>query len=101
MTFTYERTIATYFSKKHDEYFDDSYEFDFHAEPSDVLDAIVDILIDEANGGELSKEERKLMQKITRSIIVENDLQTELEDKYYDELKEHFRDIALDSEIGD
>ena len=101
MTFEYERIIAVQYSRKHDKYFEQSYEFEYYVHPSRILDAIVDLVIDDANGKELNAEEMNLMRKITKNIIVDNDLQDKLEEKYYKELKEMFEQEALDNEVGD
>jgi hypothetical protein len=102
MTFTYERTISVCYSPKHDKYFEQTYEFNYCPDDESVLDAIVDLMINEANSNfYIPKEEREIMRKITKSIIEDNDLQESYENKYYDDLRDYFEEEALKCECGD
>jgi hypothetical protein len=57
---------------------------------SEVLDALAEILVSENESKELSVEERKVCEGITRKLIKDMEIQLELEEQYRDELKEYF-----------
>lgn len=102
MTFTYERTIASYYSELHDERFEDTYDFDYEPEREEVLDAIVSFLIEENSSNEnLNENEYRTIFAVLKETIEINDLQDQLESHYYDRLKEYFEEDALASERCD
>jgi hypothetical protein len=57
---------------------------------SEVLDALAEILVSENESKELSVEERRVCEGITRKLIKDMEIQLELEEQYRDELKEYF-----------
>lgn len=94
MIFTYERTIASYYSELHDERFEDSYDFDYEPEREEVLDAIVSFLIEDGENLGLDL----ITSESLKETIEVNDLQDQLESHYYDRLKEYFEEDAFASE---
>lgn len=97
MTFTYERTIASYYSELHDERFEDTYDFDYEPEREEVLDAIISFLIEDGENLGLDL----ITSESLKETIEVNDLQGQLESHYYDRLKEYFEEDALASERCD
>ena len=90
MTFTYSRMT------RHGEY-----DFEYSPERLDVMFALAEILVDESKKEPLSDKEYKVALAVTKKMIDDLDLQSELEEMYRDELKEYFKDEALESESGD
>ena len=101
MTFTYSRTIEKCYSQKHDKYFHSEYDFEYTPDRLEVRAALAEILVDKASTQPLTAEERKVAEKIVEKVISDIDIQEELESLYEDELKEYFKEQAMESERGD
>lgn len=101
MELTYTRETKAYYLEETDEIEYDGYEYTFEPEDKKVLDVLCELVINDTKGGyELDGEERKLTKKIVRRMIEDFDLQEQLQEEYYEDLKEYFADEALASERG-
>lgn len=97
MTFTYTRKIAMHYDYKNEKYYCDEYDFDYSPEENKLFDALVDILVGQTNV-EMNKEELLLTKRVVKQMILDSDTKDLLLDKYEDELKDWFEDVAMASE---
>lgn len=88
MEFTYMRPTKCYYGENEDYY--DYEEEVVSVSNGEVLDALAEILVSENESKELSVEERRVCEGITKKLIKDMEIQLELEEQYRDELKEYF-----------
>ena len=73
------------------------YDFDYTPDTEDEREAIIDFLIRDT-GKDLTDNEYAVVSNILRKMIDDLDIQDQLGDMYYDDLKEYFEDEAMESE---
>ena len=88
MEFTYQVPTKCY-RGEYDNYYDYK-ERVVVISADEVLDALAEIIVDEVKNKAMSLEEEQVCIAITKKLIREMEIQSELEDKYRDELKEYF-----------
>lgn len=93
MVFTYSKTVNQYYNERTDENEEETMDFDYEVSNVEVKEALVDILTNlYANGVHSSESARKSFDR----FVDDFDLET-LKECYVDELKEYFREEALES----
>lgn len=95
MELIYNIKTRAYYSPERDEYVYDEKEIHYSVDDDDVVDALADILVDECKE-ELNLREHGLAKSIAKQMIDKCDALDYLKEEYKDELKEYFRDSAMD-----
>ena len=93
-TFTYTKVLTRAYDSKRDDYEEYGCEFDYEVDNEDLLDAVVDLLIEEYF--ESIDVTNNVRQKL-RCMITDFDMLDEFADAYEDSLKEMFEEEALES----
>lgn len=98
MTFTYTKITEVVYLEESDENEEFGEDFEYEPDYSNVADALESIIYDSYFGGIVDdKDKKQKLKKAISSFLSDMDIQDTLEDMFYDDLKEYFRDEAFES----
>ena len=99
-TFRYTRVMSRAYDSYRDSYEDDGVEFDYYVSNDELLPVIVNILFEDYfEKNKQIAENKELIKSVKASIkemVMVNDLLDIFVEAYEDDLKEIFRDDAMD-----
>lgn len=100
-TFTYYVQCGPdYYSEQTDETFCDEKEIEYEVEHDELVDALAEMVFDnefDSKDLELNAYQKKILTDSLRHFIINNNMEYDLADVYEDDLREYFRDAAIES----
>ena len=88
--FTYTKVTGMYLCADSDEWEEDGTDFEYRVDDDELLDAVVDLIHEKYFDKNMNKEQ-------LRDFIESLDLLDILVDKYENDIKDYFQDIAIKS----